>query len=202
METLKKNILDIIITEVNSINEKVKGLNFLEILKINLIAKILPIVNNLKFPLDQFDNLEKQINEENRSIKISIQYFTNSFIIRKKIIDQDTLFLFFNEASSFDIYKDDKNFVNLLLYKNTGISLSNSTAINSKFNKNLLSIWKWAGIFPQRHKRISSRIRSYSSGLRPWAAISSSVMAMVFGMDMGNCLSETLGYQGRCLAFV
>ena len=61
METLKKNILDIIITEINSINEKVKGLNFLEILKINLIAKILPIVNDLKFPLDQFDNLEKQI---------------------------------------------------------------------------------------------------------------------------------------------
>ena len=140
METLKKNILDIIITEVNSINAKVKGLNFLEILKINLIAKILPIVNNLKFPLDQFDNLEKQINEENRSIKISIQYFTNSFIIRKKIIDKDTLFLFFNEASSFDIFKDDKNSLNMLLYKNTGISLPINTIINSKFNKNLFLI--------------------------------------------------------------
>ena len=140
METLKKNILDIIITEVNSINEKVKGLNFLEILKINLISKILPIVNNLKFPLDQFDNLEKQINEENRNIKISIQYFTNSFIIRKKIIDKDTLFLFFNEASSFDIFKDDKNSLNILLYKNTGISLPINTIINSKFNKNLFLI--------------------------------------------------------------
>ena len=140
METLKKNILDIIITEVNSINAKVKGLNFLEILKINLIAKILPIVNNLKFPLDQFDNLEKQINEENRSIKISIQYFTNSSMIRKKIIDKDTLFLFFNEASSFDIFKDDKNSLNILLYKNTGISLPINTIINSKFNKNLFLI--------------------------------------------------------------
>ena len=140
METLKKNILDIIITEVNSINEKVKGLNFLEILKINLIAKILPILNNLKFPLDQFDNLEKQINEENRSIKISIQYFTNSFIIRKKIIDKDTLFLSFNEASSFDIFKDDKNSLNILLYKNTGISLPINTIINSQFNKNLFLI--------------------------------------------------------------
>ena len=140
METLKKNILDIIITEVNSINEKVKGLNFLEILKINLIAKILPIVNDLKFPLDQFDNLEKQINEENRNIKISIQYFTNSLIIRKKIIDKDTLFLFFNEASSFDIFKDDKNSLNILLYKNTGISLPINTIINSKFNKNLFLI--------------------------------------------------------------
>ena len=140
METLKKNILDIVITEVNSINAKVKGLNFLEILKINLIAKILPIVNNLKFPLDQFDNLEKQINEENRNIKISIQYFTNSSMIRKKIIDKDTLFLFFNEASSFDIFKDDKNSLNILLYKNTGISLPINTIINSKFNKNLFLI--------------------------------------------------------------
>ena len=140
METLKKNILDIIITEVNSINNKVKGLNFLEILKINLIEKILPIINDLKFPLDQFDNFEKQINEETRSIRISIQYFKNSFINRKKIIDKDTLFLFFNETSIFDIYNDDKNFVNILLYKNTGISLSNKTVINSKFNKNLLLI--------------------------------------------------------------
>ena len=140
METLKKNILDIIITEVNAINDKIKGLNFLEILKINLIKKILPIINDLKFPLDKFDNLETQINQETRSIKISIKYFTDSLINRKKIIDKDTLFLFFNEGSSFDIYNDDKNFVNILLYKNTGISLPINTIINSKFNKNLFLI--------------------------------------------------------------
>ena len=51
METLKKNILDIIITEVNSINEKVKGLNFLEILKINLIAKIDNIIPTTSEPV-------------------------------------------------------------------------------------------------------------------------------------------------------
>ena len=67
METLKKNILDIIITEVNSINEKVKGLNFLEILKINLISKILPIVNNLKFPLDQLITKEYKLEEINEA---------------------------------------------------------------------------------------------------------------------------------------
>jgi len=140
METLKKNILDIINTEVNAINDKIKGLNFLEILKINLISKISPIINDLKFPLDKFDNLETQINKETRSIKISMQYFTDSLINRKKIIDEDTLFLFFNEGSIFDIYNDNKNFVNILLYKNTGISLSNKTVINSKLNKNLLLI--------------------------------------------------------------
>ena len=140
METLTKNILDIAITESNLINENIKGLNFLENLKINLIPKLLPIIKDLKFPLDQFDNFEKEVNIDNRSIKIAIKYFINSLILRKKIIDKDTLFLFYNEASSFDIYKDDKNFVNILLYKNTGISLSDKTVINSKFNKNLLLI--------------------------------------------------------------
>ena len=140
METLKKNILNIAISEINSINEKVKGLNFLEILKVNLIEKLSPIINDLKFPLDEFDNLEKEFNENSRKVKISIKYFTKSFIITKKIIDKDTLFMFFNEASSFDIYKDDKNFVNILIYKNTGISLSHNTSINSKFKKNLLLI--------------------------------------------------------------
>ncbi len=140
METLKKNILDIAITEVKLINDKIKGLNFLEILKINLIEKISPIIKDIEFPLIQFENIEKQIKEDSRSIKISIKYITNSSIVRKKTIDKDTLFLFFNEASSFDIYKDDKNFINILLYKNTGISLSNNTLINAKFNKNLLLI--------------------------------------------------------------
>ena len=140
MQTLTKNILDIAITEANLINQKIKGLNFLEKLKINLIPKILPIIKDLKFPLDKFENLEKEVNTDNRNLRISIKYFINSLIVRKKIIDKDTLFLFLNEASSFDIYKDDKNFVNILLYKNTGISLSNKTVINSKFNKNLLMI--------------------------------------------------------------
>ena len=140
MQTLTKNILDTVITEVNSINEKVKGLNFLEILKINLIEKISPIINDLKFPLEKFTNTEKEISEDTRNLIISINYFTNSFIIRKKIIDNDTLFLCFNESSSFDIYQDEKKFINLILYKNTGLSLSKNTGINSKFNKNLLML--------------------------------------------------------------
>ena len=37
MEKLTKDISDIIITEINTTNEKVRGLNFLELLKTNLI---------------------------------------------------------------------------------------------------------------------------------------------------------------------
>ena len=140
MDTLAKNITDIAIAEVKLINEKIKGLNFLEILKNNLIEKIRLVINNQNFPLENFENFVKDINISNRNLKISIKYYTNSSIIRKKIIEKNTLFIFFNEACSLDIFKDDKNFINILLYKNTGISISENTTINSKFNKNTLII--------------------------------------------------------------
>jgi len=140
MEKLTKDISDIIITVVNTTNEKVRGLNFLELLKINLIEKLLPLFSEQKFPLEQVINYEKEIKENSRNIKISINYFINSISISKKKIDNDSLFLIFNEASNFDIYKDEKNFTSILLYKNTGISLSKDTVINLKYNKNVLLV--------------------------------------------------------------
>jgi hypothetical protein len=140
MEKLTKDISDIIITEVNTTNEKVRGLNFLELLKTNLIEKLLPLFSEQKFPLEQVINYEKEIKENSRNIKISINYFINSISISKKKIDNDSLFLIFNEASNFDIYKNEKNFTSILLYKNTGISLSKDTVINSKYNKNVLLV--------------------------------------------------------------
>ena len=140
MEKLTKDISDIIITVVNTTNEKVRGLNFLELLKTNLIEKILPLFSEQKFPLEQVINYEKEIKDNSRNIKILINYFINSISISKKKIDNDSLFLIFNEASNFDIYKDEKNFTSILLYKNTGISLSKDTVINLKYNKNVLLV--------------------------------------------------------------
>jgi len=140
MEKLTKDISDIIITEVNTTNEKVRGLNFLELLKTNLIEKLLPLFSEQKFPLEQVINYEKEIKENSRNIKISINYFINSISISKKKIDNDSLFLIFNEASNIDIYKNEKNFTSILLYKNTGISLSKDTVINLKYNKNVLLV--------------------------------------------------------------
>ena len=48
MNISSNHILDTIISEVNSINEKVKGLNFLEILKNNLIENFLEIIYEFK----------------------------------------------------------------------------------------------------------------------------------------------------------
>ena len=138
MNTFSNNILDTVISEVNSINDKVKGLNFLEILKNNLIQKILPTINDQKSSLAQLDQIQKEINTDKRNLKILIKFLSNPTIISKKLIEEDTLFLSFNNSLSFDINVNNKNFVNILLHKNTGISLSKNTIINLKNNKNVL----------------------------------------------------------------
>ena len=139
MNTSSNNILEIIISEVNSINERIKGLNFLEILKINLIEK-LSFINDQNISLNEFDIIEKEVSADNRNITIFIKFIENSSITRKKLIDENTLFLSLNETSSVDIYEDEKNFVNIVLFKNTGITIPQNTIINSKLNKNALFI--------------------------------------------------------------
>ena len=140
METLTKNIYEIVTAEASTISEKVKGLNYLEILKNNLIDKVLPLIISQKFPNDQIINFEKIIEENTRNINVSINYYDKSISISKKTIENDSLFITFNEISSLDIYKDQRNFYSLLLYKNTGITLPKDTIINLKINKNVLML--------------------------------------------------------------
>ena len=139
MNTSPDHILDTIISEVNSINEKVKGLNYLEILKNNLIEKFLEIYNQNSY-INELDQIEKEVNLESRDIKINITFLKNSSIISKKFIEENTLFLSLNESSSFDLFENEKDFVNLMLFKNTGITIPKNTIINSKFNKNVLLV--------------------------------------------------------------
>tara|TARA_B100000131_G_scaffold58011_1_gene53336 strand:+ start:17 stop:475 length:459 start_codon:yes stop_codon:yes gene_type:complete len=139
MNTSSNNILETIISEVNSINDKIKGLNFLEILKNNLIEKLSDI-NDQNSSSNELDQIEKELNTNNRDITILIKFIVNSSITSKKLIKENTLFLSLNESSSFDIYENEKDFVNILLFKNTGISIPKNTIINSKFNKKVLLI--------------------------------------------------------------
>ena len=139
MNTSSNNILETIISEVNSINDKIKGLNFLEILKNNLIEK-LSYINDQNSSLNEFGKIEKEVSLDNRDIKIFIKFIVNSSITSKKLIEENTLFLSLNDSSSFDIYENEKDYVNILLFKNTGISIPKNTIINSKFKKNVLLI--------------------------------------------------------------
>jgi len=140
MEKLTKDISKIIVDEVRTINDKVKGLNFLELLKVSIIEKLLELTNRQKFPLDKLIEYQHEILEDSRQIKISINYYLNSISISKKKIDNDSLFISLNELSNFDIFLDKKDFKSLILYKNTGLSLPKDTVLNAKYIKNLLLI--------------------------------------------------------------
>ena len=140
MEKITKDISEIIAGEIRTINDKVRGLNFLELLKAGIIEKLLELVNKQKFPLDQLIEYQNEIKEDSRHINISISYFLNSMSISKKKIDNDSLFISLNELSNFDIFRDNKEFTSLVLYKNTGLSLPKDTVLNAKYSKNLLLI--------------------------------------------------------------
>ena len=140
MEKITKDISEIIAGEIKTINDKVRGLNFLELLKAGIIEKLLELVNRQKFPLDQLIEYQNEIKENSRHINISISYFLNSMSISKKKIDNDSLFISLNELSNFDIFTDNKEFTSLVLYKNTGLSLPKDTVLNAKYSKNLLLI--------------------------------------------------------------
>ena len=140
MEKITKDISEIIAGEIKTINEKVRGLNFLELLKAGIIEKLLELVNRQKFPIDQLIEYQNEIKEDSRHVNISISYFLNSMSISKKKIDNDSLFISLNELSNFDIFRDNKEFTSLVLYKNTGLSLPKDTVLNAKYSKNLLLI--------------------------------------------------------------
>ena len=140
MEKITKDISEIIAGEIKTINDKVRGLNFLELLKAGIIEKLLELVNKQKFPLDQLIEYQNEIKEDSRHINISISYFLNSMSISKKKLDNDSLFISLNELSNFDIFRDNKEFKSLVLYKNTGLSLPKDTVLNAKYSKNLLLI--------------------------------------------------------------
>ena len=48
MEKLTKDISEIIISEIKTINNKVKGLNFLELLKAGILEKLLQLSKQAK----------------------------------------------------------------------------------------------------------------------------------------------------------
>ena len=140
MEKITKDISGIVADEIKTINDKVRGLNFLELLKAGILNKLLELVNRQEFPLDQLIEYQNEIKENSRHINISISYFLSSMSISKKKIDNDSLFISLNELSNFDIFRDNKEFTSLVLYKNTGLSLPKDTVLNAKYSKNLLLI--------------------------------------------------------------
>ncbi len=134
--------LDQLLVDINkSINEKIIGTNFLELLKSELIEKLKDLeenkLKNLKLmPLDG-KVLEKQIDLNNRKLTYKVEYIDKSVSKIKHKTENDYLCLVLQGLKSITIYDKGNNSKSIYsdLSKNMGVVLSLNTVITTKIVK-------------------------------------------------------------------
>ena len=134
--------LDQLLMEINkSINEKIVGTNFLELLKFALIEKLNILakndLKNLRLMPPNGKILKKEVNLDNRKITYIVEYFDKSESKLKKKIENDCLNIILEGLKSITIYDSDNNKKTIYseLSKNMGIVLSLNTIITTKISK-------------------------------------------------------------------
>ena len=141
--------LEQIFSDINkSINEKIGGIHFLELIKFLLIEKLNSLtendLKNLKLMPLNGKILEKNINLDNRKIAYKIEYFDKSVSIIKQKTKKDNLSIILEGYKSIVIYDntDHEKSIYSNLSKNMGIVLSLDTVITTKITAKsiLLSI--------------------------------------------------------------
>tara|TARA_Y100001970_G_C14009944_1_gene737862 strand:+ start:156 stop:641 length:486 start_codon:yes stop_codon:yes gene_type:complete len=138
MQEISKKIEDIIVEQVNLLNKKIKGINFLELLKFNIIEKIKPLFKNYTFDqTTEFIN-EKKINNDNILIEIKIIFIDKPSLILKKVLLRDTLIISLKELIQIDVIDNGKNkkIQSFSILPLMGVCLSEKTHINLNFLKN------------------------------------------------------------------
>ena len=131
--------LEQIFSDINkSINEKIVGINFLELIKFLLIEKLNNLtkndLKNLKLMPLNGKILEKKINLDNRKITYKIEYFDKSVSIIKQKTEKDYLCIILEGFKSITIYDNTDNEKSIYsnLSKNMGFVLSLNTVITTK----------------------------------------------------------------------
>lgn len=132
--TLEQLLIDL----NKSINEKISGINFLELLKFALIEKLNNLekndLKNLKLMPPDGKTLKKAIELDNRKITYKVEYFDKSFSKIKHKTENNYLSIILEGFKSITIYDkvNDSKSLYSNLSKNMGIVLSLNTIITTK----------------------------------------------------------------------
>ncbi len=128
LTTIEKSIEE----ECHNINIKITGVNYLEILKFNLIPKISTYLDNKPFISDE--NLEKKILISSNEIELNCIVINNkkSFSELRRKININSLLITFGGNLNIDILENSslESFKRINLYPFMGICLSSETVIN------------------------------------------------------------------------
>jgi len=138
MANFPKELENIILEEFNNINDKLIGINFLEVFKFNLIKKIPSLLESLVL-IENLKDQTKLIIEKNYT-KLEATIFQNkdSVFQLKKEIQKNTLLIVLDGELQIDFFQDEfkKEYTKLNIYQFMGVCLSPSTIINLNSFKN------------------------------------------------------------------
>jgi len=138
MANFPKELENIILEEFNNTNDKLIGINFLEVFKFNLIKKI-PSLLESPVLIENLKDQTKLIIEKNYT-KLEATIFQNkdSVFQLKKEIQKNTLLIVLDGELQIDFFQDEfkKEYTKLNIYQFMGVCLSPSTIINLNSFKN------------------------------------------------------------------
>ena len=138
MNEINTEIENIFDEEIKSINYKITGVLFLELLKFKLIDRIFNILSEKNLKILSSSKFEfKKIIEE-KIINVRLVLTKNGISLINQNIDKSTLFLSIDGILNLGILlnKEKKIFNNLSILPKMGICLPTNTIINLKLNKN------------------------------------------------------------------
>ena len=135
-------IFDKLLTELNtSINNKISGIHFLELLKYELIEKLKDLdqknSEELKLLFTNQNSFENQINMDNRPIKYKIEHFSKSESIIKQKTKNDYLCIMLEGLKIISVFDNNvaEKSIQSNLTRNMGIVLVKNTVISAKITK-------------------------------------------------------------------
>ena len=138
MDDFKNQIEKIILEEVNCLNQKLKGINFLEFIKFKILEKIKLLSNDHNNTENKNFNHEFKINKEEYTLSAKLVYLDKSSSILKKILIDDSLIISLKEIIKIDLFKSEKSkeISSFSLFPKMGVCLPKKTNINLIFLKN------------------------------------------------------------------
>ena len=138
MNDFSKQLENVIIDQVNFLNKKIKGINFLELLKFNLIENIKPLLKNNAFDQTKEFIYKFNIDNENFLIEAKIIFIDKPSSILKKVLIKDTLLISLKEVIKIDVFNTEKSkeIDSFTILPLMGVCLSEKTIVNLKFLKN------------------------------------------------------------------
>ena len=131
------DIETIVKDEITSLNQKIKGTTFLELLKFNLIEKININVDQSK--KKELKNFEKNFNlENNNSFLLKGLYHSKSAQKLNQITDKNSLIICLFGKIAIDLFEsaENKKKQKIIIGQNMGITLPSKSLVNINYNEN------------------------------------------------------------------